>query len=709
MRGRFRAALTAAMVASTLCTIPAHGSVTHRGVGETLGRGLAARLARIGPHERTRVFVAMRAQPDMELSGDPMSGAAAVVPALRAQARSAQRDLRAYLRGARRSGSAGRLTPLWIAGGLSVSATPDVIRALASRPEVASIRLDEVTVTPTAAEANITTVTAPSLWAKGDQGQGVTVATLDSGVDVTHPDLSATYRGGSNSWFDPYGQHPSSPVDLTGHGTGTMGVIVGGSAGGSSIGMAPQAKWIAARIWNDAGGSTMTAIHQAFQWLLNPDGNAATDDAPDVVNLSWSLGTAPGCDLSLQPDLQALRAAGILPVVAAGNFGPAANSSTSPANYPEALAVGAVSAADVVWSGSGRGPTTCGGSSGVFPEIVAPGMSIRSTDRFGLYQTITGTSIAAPHVSGAAALLLSSHPGLSPDQLTSALTGSAVDLGSAGPDQTYGNGRLDVAAAEASLTVNPPDPILDLSISANGSQQIGGLPVADEDVVRFDGSAFTMVFDGSDVGVSGELDAYSSLDPDSLLISLASSATLSGVGAVDDSDVVRFDATSFGATTAGTFSMYLDASDVGLSTDPEDLDAVELLPDGRILVSLLGTGSVSGITKVQDEDVLSFVPTSLGSVTAGSFAVYFDGSDVALNTAGSEDVDAVAVATDGRVMVSTLGAFTVAGASGTGDDVFACSPTSLGPATTCSFSSSLLLDGSAHALGGLGVDAVEVS
>lgn len=710
MRGRFRAGLVAASVASTLCgTIPAHGAPVVARPGAILRGDLASRLSDAGPRERIHVIVTMRLQLGVGLSGVMTSSDAAVVPALRAHARSAQRGLRAYLRAAHRVGSAGRFTPLWVSDGLSVAATPAVIRTLTARPDVASVQLDDVTITPAAVEANIGAVLAPSLWASGDQGNGVVVATLDSGVDITDPDLSATYRGGANSWYDPYGQHPSAPVDLSGHGTGTMGVIVGGTSGGSSIGMAPQASWIAARMWNDAGGSSLTAIHQAFQWLLNPDGVAATDDAPDVVNLSWSLGSGPGCDLSLQPDIQALRAAGILPVVAAGNFGPTPNSSTSPANYPEALAVGGVSASDVVWSGSGRGATTCGGSVGVFPEIVAPGMNIRTTDRYGFFQTLTGTSIAAPHVTGAVALLLATHPGLSPDQVTAALTGSAIDLGTVGADETYGYGRLDVAAADAWLDAHQPPTILDLSISANGPQRLGGLSVADEDIVSFDGSAFTMVFDGSDVGVKGELDAFSWIDADSLLISLAAPATLAGVGSVDDSDVLRFDATSLGSTTTGSFSMYVDGSDVGLTTDAEDIDALEQLADGRILISLRGTGSVSGVASAADEDLLALTPTSLGATTTGSYEVYLDGSDVALNSAATEDVDAVAVADDGRVLLSTLGAFAVPGVAGADEDVFACSPISLGPATACTFSSALVLDGSAWGLAGLGVDAFELA
>lgn len=663
-----------------------------------LSADLRTALATTPPGERLRVVVTLRGvEPDRS----------AVVSTLRDVARTARSGLMRTLATARSAGNAGRATPLWIANAVSVPATPGLIRALAARTDVASIRPDSIVVTPAATpEATIQAIGAPTVWASGTDGGGVVVASLDSGVDATHPDFAAAFRGAPGDWYDPYGQHTTTPVDLTGHGTGTMGVIVGGDAGGTSIGVAPGATWIAARIWNDAGSSSLTAIHQAFQWVLDPDGDPGTADTPDIVNLSWSLGTAPGCDLSLQPDLQALRAAGMLPVVAAGNFGPGTGSSVSPANYPEAFAVGGVNATDGIWSGSGRGPTTCGGSTGVYPEVVAPAVNVRSTDRFGLYQTITGTSIAAPHVAGAAALLLSAHPGASPTALTDAMTASALDLGAAGPDDLYGFGRLDVAAAAAWLETHPAV-AFELSISATGSHTLGAITVRDEDVVAFDGSGYSMVFDGSDVGVTGEVDAFARLDADSLLISLGAAGPIPGLGTVDDSDVVRFDATSTGDVTAGSFSMYVDASDVGLTTDAEDVDAVDVLPDGRVVLSMTGKGSVASIATIQDEDLIALSPVTLGGTTSGTVAVYVDGSDVGLGTSKSEDIDAVSVDPDGTLVLSTAGRFRVPGVAGSGEDAMACHPISLGRSSACAFSSPVLLDGAAVGLAGLGLDGIE--
>jgi hypothetical protein len=226
------------------------------------------------------------------------------------------------------------------------------------------------------------------------------------------------------------------------------------------------------------------------------------------------------------------------------------------------------------------------------------------------------------------------------------------------------------------------------------------VPVANEDVVFHNGVGFSLAFDGSDVGLSSRrLDAFGWLDVDSLLFSLdTDGATLPGVaGTIDDSDVVRFDAFALGTTTSGTFSMYFDGSDVGLTTTAHDVDAIELLPNGHILMSTTGSATVSGVAVV-DEDLVEFTPTSLGGVTAGAFSMHFDGSDVALSTNSGEDVDAVAVDASGKMYLSTLDLFAVTGVSGEDDDAFVFTPSSLGPVTAGTFSPTLYFDGSAFGL-----------
>jgi hypothetical protein len=258
----------------------------------------------------------------------------------------------------------------------------------------------------------------------------------------------------------------------------------------------------------------------------------------------------------------------------------------------------------------------------------------------------------------------------------------------------------------ASATTQAPPKPLYFTLANGGT--VGGVTVADEDVVSFNGVAtFSLAFDGSDVGLANRrIDAFSWLDADSLVFSLdTDGATLSGV-AVDDSDVIRFDATSLGQTTSGTFSMYFDGSDVGLTTSGEDLDAFELLADGRIVLSTTGSASVAGVSGAA-EDLLLFTPSSLGAITSGTYTMYFDGSDVGL-TNSNENIDAAAVDSLGRIFLSTAGNFSVAGASGADEDVVVFTPTTLGTSTSGTYSPSLYFDGSAFGLGSNDVFAVDL-
>jgi subtilisin family serine protease len=377
------------------------------------------------------------------------------------EGRRAQAALLIRLTALRREGHVRHVRPLWIANAVALTADATALRALRARADVSSIEADSaLPIEPADAvsgEPGVALTGAPVLWAQGVNGQGITVATLDTGVDLTHPELAGRYRGGGNSWFDPYGQH-ASPMDVSGHGTEVTGVMVAGGG----IGMAPGAKFIATRAFDDAGGNSASGIHAAFQWLLDPDHNPATADAPNVVNISWGARLIP-CSFEFQPDLQALRAAHILPVVAAGNDGQGpAPSDNSPANLPEAFAVGAATSPPGIGSVtiapfSSRGPSMCGG--GQFPALVAPGTGIRTTGLAGFDVTgRDGTSFSAPHVAGALALLLQISPLLTASQQASLLTQNAVDLGAPGADSTYGAGLLDIVAAARALH----SPALDL-------------------------------------------------------------------------------------------------------------------------------------------------------------------------------------------------------------------------------------------------------
>ena len=352
------------------------------------------------------------------------------------------------------------LVSLPIINGLAVTVPPRLLPEVRAHPGVRSVTLDRVvTVPPSGAQEdvgprwNLDAIRAPQLWRLGYTGKGIVVANLDSGVDLTHPDLQSGYRGGTNSWFDPF-DHSAEPFDPIGHGTQVMALLAGGASSGSPLGVAPGASWIAARIFDADGRSSVSVIHQAFLWVLDPDGDPATADAPAVVNASWAIGAVNACDRTFARDLELLDQAGIAVVFAAGNAGPYESSSMSPANNDGAFSAGSVDAAASVDSLSSRGPSACTGKA--FPDLVAPGASVFTADlSFGglaQYTTVSGTSFAAPHVAGALALLAGAHPDARPAALYEALRLSAVDLAQDGS----GRGLLDVYAAHLALSEEGP-------------------------------------------------------------------------------------------------------------------------------------------------------------------------------------------------------------------------------------------------------------
>lgn len=357
------------------------------------------------------------------------------------------------------------INPLWISNSIAATVPAALVRTLSRKRGVARVQADAIVGTQqgggtladpdgvlaaalSAPEWNIQAIHAPEVWQLGYAGQGAVVASMDSGVDAAHPDLSSRYRGGTHGWFDTHGQH-ASPIDtagaLTGHGTHTVGLMVGGDAGGSAIGVAPDAQWIAVKVFDNQGKASLSHFVAGLQWLLGLAG-----DAPDVVNGSFQItGSFNSCETTLEASVQALKAAGIAVVFAAGNSGPTPASSVSPANNPSGFSVGSVAESNAIASSSSRGPSAC--DNGLYPKLVAPGENVATTDislgGIASYATVSGTSFAAPQVAGALALLGQAFPTASVSDLEAALTESATDLGTPGPDNTYGYGLLDVAGA----------------------------------------------------------------------------------------------------------------------------------------------------------------------------------------------------------------------------------------------------------------------
>lgn len=420
-----------------------------------------------------------------------------VVTTLQSTAQSSQTGLRAYLSQQEAQGRTVSHTPYWIFNGLAVTSDRETLFEVAVRPEVKLIRADHkrylederngieengsafvpyfLSPASSPVEWNIARIRADLVWnALGIDGSGAVVANMDTGVDWQHPALLTKYRGYSpkglhvhlGNWFCATDEGYSYPGDGHGHGTHTMGTIVGDEG----IGVAPGARWIAVKIFHNQGYAYDSWIHAGFQWLLDPDGDPATDDAPDVVNNSW--GSNYGADQTFLADVQALRAANILPVFSAGNAGPYGGTVGSPASFAESFAVGATDTDDVIASFSSRGPSPWGETK---PGVSAPGTNIRSSVPGGGYAEYQGTSMAAPHVTGLAALLFHAQPGLSLSVAEQTMTSNAVPLGDPIPNNNYGWGRID--AYNAVLSVSSAGALSGVVRAAAGGTPIAGATV----------------------------------------------------------------------------------------------------------------------------------------------------------------------------------------------------------------------------------------
>jgi serine protease AprX len=329
--------------------------------------------------------------------------------------------------------------------------------------------------TPATIEPGIAYTHAPDLWALGFRGQGITVAGADTGIRWTHNALKPHYRGwdGQNAdhnynWHDsihdsvgnPCGNDSPFPCDDNGHGTHTIGTAIGDDGMGNQIGMAPGAKWIGCRNM-DQGNGTPARYIECMEWLLAPypvgGGQGDPLRAPDITSNSWVCPPSEGCSAdTLQAAVEAQEAAGIMMVAGAGNDGP--NCSTvmyPPAIYAASYTVGALTTGtDSIASFSSRGPVTIDGSNRTKPDITAPGTGIRSSYNTAddAYASLSGTSMATPHIAGAIALLWCARPSVRHDVFESRVFLNtrahfipSNQCGTGGqPNNVYGSGRVDL-------------------------------------------------------------------------------------------------------------------------------------------------------------------------------------------------------------------------------------------------------------------------
>lgn len=389
----------------------------------------------------------------------------AVAEALRKTAAESQGKIRAEL-----DGSGTRYQTFWATNAIKVSSgSLEMVQKFAAHSEVEGLyapvayKVPETTKgadekTVNALEWGIANINADDVWSQyGVTGEGITIANIDTGVQFDHPALVGSYRGNNGdgtfdhnyNWFNAAGTCATAPCDSNGHGTHTMGTMAG-SDGANQIGVAPGVKWIAA---NGCCPSD-AALIESGQWMLEPmDLNGQNADAskrPNIINNSWGSQN-PSNEPFMEDVTLAWAASGIFGVWSNGNSGPACQTSGSPGSLVSNYSTGAYDINNNVAGFSGRG---VGQNGEIKPNISAPGVNVRSSIPGNSYGSISGTSMAAPHLAGAIALLYSAVPSLVGDvnATRALLNGAAIDKaddqcgGTPADNNVYGEGRLDALA-----------------------------------------------------------------------------------------------------------------------------------------------------------------------------------------------------------------------------------------------------------------------
>jgi subtilisin family serine protease len=497
-------------------------------------------------------------------------------------------------------------------------------------------------------------VGAPDVWAFGIDGQGVVIAGQDTGYAWDHPALIGAYRGGPSgdhayNWHDSVhsgggstcGADSPEPCDDYGHGTHTMGTMVGDDGVGNQVGMAPGAQWIGCRNM-DQGVGTPATYAECYQFFLAPtdlsDENPDPSKAPDVINNSWGCPPDEGCTDPnvLLSVVQSIRAAGIVTVHSAGNDGSSCSTVRDPsAIYDESFSVGATDSYDDIAFFSSRGPVTIDGSNRLKPDISAPGVDIRSSTRDGGYQGgWDGTSMAGPHVAGLVALVLSAKPELEGDvdavenvieQSAVALTttqGCGGDAGDAIPNNVFGWGRIDALAAINSLV----DFRISVAPEALEVCAVQGSHLVDVSLQTPSGFSepVTLAVSGLPIGVSGSFSPAEVTPPGSSVLSV-STTLLSPEGVYP---TVISGMSSPGGSTAETgleLSVFRGVPDAPTLIEPAD-GAVDVASVPTLSWSAVSGSSEYTIEVATESSISTIVYSGSSSSTSHTLTTALDQS-----------------------------------------------------------------------------------
>lgn len=430
--------------------------------------------------------------------------AVTTVESLKSKAKSTQQNILSFIR-EQEHDRFSELRSYWVINHIYLEATSSLIYELALREDIALVDLNADytdTLEPfkqientsksnnNAAEVGIDAINARALWNMGYTGKGLLVYDYDTGVWPEHPAFSNRYIANrfpeSQAWYGHFRDFPNGIV--SNHGTHTLGTMIGeGLASGDTVGIAPKTYWMACDLVTSTVEElpTVEEIVGAYQWALDADNNTqTTDDIPDVINNSWrwrDIADTVHCNDYIVDLMNALEAAGIASVFSGGNAGPNNTTISAPQRINTTIvntfSVGSINAnSDIlpISSFSSRGPLQCPANDSslvIHPEVVAPGQEVRSAWGQNTYNTISGTSMAAPHVSGAVLLLKEAFPFLSGADILTALYFTAIDMGEPGEDNTFGMGLIDCLAAfnylsESHNPVDPSETTFDLELKS---------------------------------------------------------------------------------------------------------------------------------------------------------------------------------------------------------------------------------------------------